>query len=224
MFTRYAVYFVPGGALGENAASWLGWDLCKGQHVGQPDWEGLDVLKLTEAPRRYGFHATIKPPFHLADGTTEEELQTALAVLCGSLSPVSLAALELAAMGRFLVLAPVGNHPGISALAAEIVEQLDRFRAAPTEDELARRRAQPLRKEHEQNLRDWGYPYVMDQFRFHMTLTGRLEANERDIVIEALETLVIPSLPTPFFVGDVALVGQAKSGFFHLIRRFPLGA
>ena len=67
-FDRYAIYFTPQGSLAEAGAAWLGWDLARGRTVAHPDVAGLDVAALTETPRKYGLHATIKPPFVLAEG------------------------------------------------------------------------------------------------------------------------------------------------------------
>ena len=71
--TRYAIYFAPhsGSLLARFGASLLGYDPATGAEVDAPDHPAFhDPLSLgwTAAPRRYGFHATLKAPFHLAEG------------------------------------------------------------------------------------------------------------------------------------------------------------
>jgi hypothetical protein len=129
---------------------------------------------VTETPRRYGFHATIKPPFALADGTGADALADTLADLAHSLPPARADGLRLSRIGRFLALTPEGDSAKIDALAAAFVRDLDRFRAPATDADLARRRAAGLTPAQESHLLRWGYPYVMDEFRFHMTLSGHL--------------------------------------------------
>lgn len=220
MFERYAVYYTPSGALAQAGAAWLGWDLNSGAPVAHPDITGLDLAELTQTPRKYGLHATIKPPFHLADGTTAARLRNALADFCAEMPAVELAGLEVSRLGRFLALTARGDTRTLSSLASNVVRHFDNFRAAPSAAELDRRRAQRLSPAQERNLSRWGYPHVMDQFRFHITLTGR----RKDIC--DLEPFVAahfaPALPTPFIIDSLTLAGQDKTGMFHAIERFAL--
>ncbi len=195
-----------------------------GQTVTHPEISGLPVSDITATPRKYGLHATIKPPFRLAEGRNEAELSDACATLCARLDPVTLQGLQITAMGRFLALCPMGDVHALNELAATCVETLDPFRAPATPDDLARRRANRLSDRQESNLLRWGYPYVMDQFRFHITLTGRLSVDDRDVVQSALTDYIAARLPAPIVISELALVGEADDGFFHLIHRYPLAA
>lgn len=221
MFTRYAVYFTPDGALAEAGAAWLGWDLATGQPVANPDVAGLDLPKLTQTPRKYGFHATLKPPFVLREGQTVAALHAAFEGFCASAAPVTLDGLTVSHMGRFFAMTPLGDVTQLRALAGTIVSDFDDFRAAPSEDELARRRGAGLSEAQEQHLTRWGYPYVMDQFRFHMTLSGRVE-NGGDIA-PLVEQHFANVLPAPFVVDHLSLAGQRADGMFERITRLPLG-
>ncbi|MBC7133943.1 hypothetical protein PSA7680_00742 [Pseudoruegeria aquimaris] len=224
-FLRYAIYFAPqDGALAEFAARWLGWDSATGRRIKHPTIAGLPrpVEELTATPRKYGFHATIKPPFRLAPGSSRARLEADLAGLANRLAPARCKALRLARLGRFLALVPEGDARAISALAAETVAALDHHRAPPSEAELARRRAAGLSPAQEAMLQRWGYPYVMDEFRFHMTLTGRLQPGEAEAVEAALAPLLAPLLPAPFVIGDLCLFGEDDTGFFHQLERFSL--
>ncbi|WP_264211250.1 DUF1045 domain-containing protein [Leisingera thetidis] len=225
-FTRYAIYFVPpaDAQWSRYAASWLGWDMEAGCGLTHPAETGLDIAAITSVPRKYGLHATLKPPMRLAGGQSQATLEDACAALAAAQQPVALEGLHLARLGRFLALCPSGGVTGLNALAAACVTDLDRFRAPQTEAELERRRAAGLSPEQEKNLSRWGYPYVLEQFRFHITLTGKLPKSQLPAVENALDAHLIPLLPAPFEIRDLALAGEAPDGRFHLIQRYPLSA
>lgn len=219
-YSRFAVYYLPpDGALATSGATWLGWDVATGQTAGQPDLPGLDDITMT--PRKYGFHGTLKPPFHPADGTNEAELNTAVAQLASRTPPARCGGLELATIGRFLALVPTGNTEELRTLAGACVSQLDRFRAAPHPDELARRRRAGLSPRQEALLLEWGYPYVMDEFRFHLTLSGPLDQGDAARWMAHARMHLSP-LPTPFVVDQIALCGERSDGCFELIQRHVL--
>ena len=221
VFQRYAVYYTPSGALAEVGGAWLGWDIARGAVVSQPEIDGLDVAKLTRTPRKYGLHGTIKPPFFLAGGTTIEGLAEAAQVFCKEVAPVRLEALEVQALAGFVALIPTGYQSALSALAAQTVDALDAFRAPPSHEELARRRRANLTPAQEKNLTDWGYPYVMDEFRFHITLTGRIKG-DMSPVVAALRAHITPHLDAPYDINSLTLVGEDSEGMFHEIKRFSL--
>lgn len=226
-FQRYAIYALPHPAPWvEYATRWLGWDAVTGCDVTAPEGFGFDPAAYVTTPRRYGLHATIKPPFRLASGKSAKELRDAVSDLVCALTPVQLDGLELAKLGRFYALRPLGDEAALNALAAKVVVDLDGFRAPPSDAELARRRGKGLRPELEANLLKWGYPHVMDAFRFHITLTNRLDKAGLRTVGAALEAGLVPLLPAPFRVDSIALVGEfendGQSGQFRLIERFAL--
>lgn len=223
MFSRYAIYVTPDGPLGDQGAAWLGWDAARGRPVPQPEIPGLDLPKATARPRKYGFHGTIKPPFRLAPGTTPEGLEAALEALCAKAAPVALDGLEVARLGGFLALTPTGAaapQDALSALAAQVVRDLDPFRAPLTGAEIARRRARPLSPTQEANLHRWGYPRVMEEFRFHLTLTGPLRDARGTLPIVAAH--FAPVLPRPFVIDALTLLGEDAEGRFHQITRCAL--
>lgn len=224
-FRRYAIYYVPRpGEIAEAAAAWLGWDLAHGRAVPPPLLAGLPgpLADLTAAARPYGFHGTLKAPFRLAPGQSARALNLAAARLAERLAPVSLPRLRLAEPGGFLALIPEGDAKGLLGLGAEVVSQLDRFRAPLTAAEIARRRPDRLSPRQRDLLDTWGYPHVMEAFRFHLTLTGDLEADARAAVTRVLESWLLPILPAPFVIEDICLVGEDAAGRFHLLARHAL--
>jgi len=225
-FRRYAVYYAPppGADWTRFCTGWLGWDMELGHPAPRPDLPALPMPldEITNDPRRYGLHGTLKPPFALAKDTTRDELAAACETLAASQPRIAFDGLRLARLGRFLALRPEGDEAPLSALAAACVRELDRFRAPAGEAELARRRQSGLTPAQDENLQRWGYPYVMEQFRFHITLSGRLPGPALEQVEAILSDHLEPILPRPFEIADIALVGEQDSGRFRLLGRYPL--
>ena len=226
-FVRYAIYYTPpDGLFASFGAQWLGWDVTAGLATQQPNFGGLPIpiSQITQTPRRYGFHATLKPPFRLATGQRIDALCEALDSLSSNQKPVTLDGLQIAALGSFLALVPLGSTIELSELAAKVVRDLDGFRAAQGADELTRRRHHRLSTAQESNLTRWGYPHVMDQFRFHMTLTGKLSKTDLNATQTALEPLLEPLIARPFTLSSLTLAGEDDLGMFHQIHRSAFSA
>lgn len=220
---RFAIYYAPrDGAFADACATWLGWDARLGQNVPQPDVP--DIAALTAEPRRYGFHGTIKPPFRLAEGFALPDLDEAITRLAADLGSVEMPGLRLADLHGFLALVPDGGTSALQALAAEVVRRLDRFRAPLTKVEVARRRPETLSPRQRDLLAEYGYPFVMEEFQFHLTLTGRLEAAQAPALHSAAARHFAGLVPQPFKVADLCLFGEDQGGRFHLLHRYPLSA
>lgn len=209
---RIAVYWAPCGTLGKLGAEWLGWDLRGGREVDDP---------VVEAPgaRLYGFHATLKPPFRLAAGCTLADLRAAAKSLFATLRPVDLGHLEVDTLGDFCALRPMRTE-GIAQVAAAAVTGLDGFRATPAEEELARRRASGLTARQSALLDRWGYPFVLDEFRPHLTLSGAVPPHD---LAERARAHFAPVLDPNTILDRVSIVGEDALGRFHLIEDLPLG-
>ncbi|MDO5756733.1 MAG: DUF1045 domain-containing protein [Rhodobacterales bacterium] len=226
-YRRYAIYYTPPpGPLARFGAEWLGWDVEKGSF---PDSRrvipglGTSIDSLTEKPRRYGFHATVKSPFRLAKDHSERTLITALSTFCSKHTAVGTCGLEVARLGGFAALVPAGDARDLNDLAAQVVEDLDLYRSEETEAEIARRDTIFLSDAQRDNLRRWGYPYVLDSYRFHMTLTGAHGHAQAERTRAVLADYMAPLLPRPFTLESLSLVGENTDGRFKLIQRFNLG-
>ncbi len=224
-FVRYALYMVPEGDFYRRGADWLGWDSVAGRRCPQPALAELpqSAEALTATPRTYGLHATIKPPFRLAPGTSADALDQAARRFCAAQPPVTIPALAIRRLGGFVAAVPDAPCPALHALAADAVAALDPFRAPLTEAELARRRRSRLTPRQEALLAQWGYPYVMEEFRFHITLSGSLPAAQADRLCETLTAHLGPALPQPCVIDSLCLMGEDGDGLFHLVHRYALG-
>lgn len=223
-FRRYGMYVVPEGGFYQAGAAWLGWDSLRGCDVAQPRVAGLprDAARLTATPRKYGFHGTIKPPFRLAGGKDVDALDAAARAFCAARQPVEVPALAVRRLGGFVAVVPVEPNPALSDLAGATVAALDPFRAAPTEAELGRRRKPGLSSRQDALLLQWGYPYVMEEFRFHLTLTGGLDRDAAEQARAALTRHFAPILPKPYRIDSLCLMGEDEGGMFHLLHRYTL--
>ncbi len=224
-FSRYAVYVtLPRGPLSDFGSAWLGWNAATGERPDAPIVHGLPMPahEITATPRKYGLHGTIKPPFRIAEGRSHDHLHDALAGFCATRAPVVLDGLALTRLGRFLALTPVGDTDALSGLAAAAVCDLDPFRAPLTTGDLAKRRNSRLSPRQDALLTTWGYPYVMEQFRFHITLTGKLDAAQAEQVRDALLPHVHDRLPRPFVIDALTLCGEDQTGYFHELHRYAL--
>ena len=218
MSSRYAIYFAPPrqSPWWAFGARWLGRDEQLDTPLVQPVLQGVppDALQgLTEEPRRYGFHATLKPPFHLAVGSREEDLLRRLEALAPKMSAVALGPMRVASLGRFVALVPATPPPSLWALATACVTGLDDLRAPLTSAEFARRQIATLTPREAELLGLYGYPHVLERFRFHMTLTGPVEDAMALRVIEKVTPRIAAlNVEQPLSVDRLCLFVEKSAG------------
>jgi hypothetical protein len=200
----------------QAASQWLGTSSRKVAGISTAEMESL-----LQAPNHYGFHATIKPPFRLTTGYTLNDVEKELAAFTKELEPLFLPPLEVAKIDKFFCLRPVSESTAINNLAAEVVRRFDHFRQPAEENELAHRRSVGLSDRQEHLLLKWGYPYVLDEFRFHLTLTGNIE-NERQV--EPLRCELVsrfnPVIEEPVRFDGLSLFVQHGNSQFAEFKRF----
>jgi putative phosphonate metabolism protein len=227
---RYALYYIPAAdsALWRFGSATLGYDAIAGADIDfavPPGCEGLDWPDVTAEPRRYGFHATLKAPFELANGRNEGALRAFARNYVAGRPPVPLAGLTVNALGRFIALTPSETSDALQRFAFDIVQAFEPFRAPLSEADLARRLQSPLTPAHRAYLEAYGYPYVGDAFRFHMTLTGSLPDGEVAPIKAALTQAHAQTVPAgPVLIDRVAIFKQeSRTSRFVLLDSIPLG-
>lgn len=226
MDTRYAIYFAPrpNDPLKQLADAWVGRDPDTDQRVSFPVVERISPERLQEItafPRHYGFHATLKAPFALADGMEAAGLLGDVEAFAATRAPFQIR-LKLGVLDGFLALVLAEPSRAMDELAAACVQEFEPFRAPLSPEERERRGAGSLPEREQAHLDRWGYPYVFDRFRFHMTLTGRLDEPERGTVREVLEHLFAHHLASPLRVDQIALFTQThRVAPFRVVARFP---
>ncbi|MXN64948.1 DUF1045 domain-containing protein [Stappia sp. GBMRC 2046] len=228
---RYAIYYTPpfDDPLTRLGSQWLGRDAFSGKEINQPALEEISrerLSALTPFPRRYGFHGTMKAPFALAEGRSEDELRDAFAEFCERMPAFDLPGLAVTRLGSFLALTPSAPIEALDVFAATCVETFDAFRAPLSDADRERRLSSGLSDRQAGYLLRWGYPYVFDEFRFHMTLSSRLE-DEREAECLKRDAMryfaAVTERPRPF--ATLALfVERERGGPFTILDLRPLKA
>ena len=219
---RYAIYYTPDPEhpLTRTAAEWLGRDAYAPGSSTLPEPGHVELIA---SARRYGFHATLKPPFRLKEGSTLEELEQALGDFGGSQAPCSLGRLKLGLLGAFFALVPAEPCPAVLDFAGRVVAEFDRFRAPMDPAERGRRMNRPLDPVEIKHLNDWGYPYVFERYRYHMTLTDRVPADLLPEFRQRLELAFLPLLDQEYSIDALALFVQENPEADFVVRsRFAL--
>jgi hypothetical protein len=207
---RYAVYAMPppGHPLEIVAAQWLGRNAYSAKPLPPPSVPGLPAeawRDLVAAPARYGFHATLMAPFIPGRSIDEADILAGFEAIVASREPVLIPALELDRLGDFFALVPAQRLPSLDRLAAAVVVGCQAMRKPLSAAEIARRRKAGLTPVEEANLLTWGYPYVFDAFRFHMTLTGPVPAAGGPKVMDLLRAQFAEFIGKPHFLDHIAL-------------------
>jgi putative phosphonate metabolism protein len=225
---RFALYYAPSltDPLWVRAAQWLGRDPA-GEATVTAEIAGVDAtrrMEISESARRYGFHATIKAPMALAEDATPDALGDALRDFALDVAPVEIGRLTVASIDGFIALVPEHESQALTAIAAEVVERFDRFRAplAAAEREKRIRNGQLTPRQIEL-LDRFGYPYVLEEFRFHMTLTDRLVDAERTEIMAAARDWFAPALDKSYMLERIAIFREPSPGApFVRLADFPL--
>ncbi|ANL35351.1 DUF1045 domain-containing protein [Rhizobium phaseoli] len=226
---RYAICFTPPASdpLSLVAANWLGRNVFSGDMLEPPAVRGLGIHEIafhTAVPRRYGFHGVLKAPFHLSADMSESQLLRDLMRYAGTFAPFKISRLEIARLGSFYSLMPSAPCEQIQYLASAIVQEFDRYRAPLSEADIERSDPDGLSAAQFANLHRWGNPYVMDEFRFHMPVTGSINAIDMPRIEPALRTIFEPVLKEPVMVSNVALmIEEGAGGPFRVHSLHPMG-
>ena len=229
-FHRFAAYYAPeqDSTLWQAGNRWLGLDPQSGQAL-LPSISGRlpgPLQPVMDAPRRYGWHATLKAPFSLAPGVTVGALHEAMQALCSLHRAFVMPLLKVQRLDNFLALVPAQASPEIQDVSDACVMTLHPLAQALPPSEVQRRRGGGLSDEQEHMLQQWGYPHVLKQFQFHMSLTGSLagvSAVDVQLLIAQAQAIFEDLAPTRF--DGVALVGESVSGAaFNVLHRYPFSA
>jgi putative phosphonate metabolism protein len=224
---RYALYATPAAdhPLTRAAASWLGRDAYDGRESELPSVEGLassSIETYLADPARYGFHATLKAPFSMADGQDEAGLIAAIDAFAARSQPIEIPELVIRRLGRFYAFVPNEPVRALDDWVGQIVTEFEPFRAPLSEADIARRRVAGLTLAEEANLIRWGYPYVFDAFRFHMSLTGRVPKEDLEPMETALRARFKAFDGRPLSIDRLALFVEPERGAPFLHRHVAL--
>lgn len=230
MSERFALYFTPASSslLYQIASNWLQYDAYKGNSLessiskNKPLNDGGYENYIQNASK-YGFHATLKPPFRLKENHTQEQLIQEVSNFCKNNQAIACGKLQLTTLGSFIALVLEKPCPQLNKLAQQYVETFEPFRAELNKQELKKRNPEELTKRQQVLFKQWGYPYVDDEYRFHLTLTDSMSTEQLPVVKKHLQELLSPALDSGLRVDTVHLFYQENSkSRFKIIRSFPL--
>jgi putative phosphonate metabolism protein len=231
MSERYAIYFTlaQNDALYQLAAQWLGYDFYQGNKPAiQMDHHAIlkplfPYTDYTAKASLYGFHATLKAPFRLKPRISHKQLVKMLKHFSRLYQPFSCSALKLKQIGNFLALVPENECKSLNRLARDCVQTFDVFRDKLDADEIARRNPASLTDNQRLMLENWGYPYVLDEFRFHMTMTDALSAQQIERCQPLLESYFHPYTSRALVIDQLCLCYQAtERSPFVVLESYPL--
>jgi putative phosphonate metabolism protein len=227
-YPRYAIYYAPapGSGLDRFGAQLLGYDAFTGGDLPFPD--GMpqmspDWRDLTRDPRKYGFHATLKAPLSLAPGKTEAELLAACEAFAVTPRAIPVIRPVVGSISGFIAVIPAEPSAELIRLAADCTREFDSFRAPLGAEDRARRNPSQLTPRQREHLDRWGYPYVMEDFRFHMTLTGRLDTERREAVLTMLRNRFSTIGLTMLAIDSIAVFRQENADSrFRIVNHWKL--
>ncbi len=226
-FSRYAIYYVPPESdhLTKFAASWFGWDVYQGIRVNYSELSNLnyDIKEITKKPCKYGLHGTLKAPFSLAKDRTIDELRLSLSRLSSSIKKFEIPFISLRKISGFIAIVPTTQNKKLNFLAKKCLQELDCFREVESLEILNKRRSVELSSSMKQNLLKWGYPYVLNDFQFHLTMTSKLAPKVSENVFSVLSSELSSVLNSPLVISKICLFGESKiHGKFKVIEEFSL--
>ena len=123
----------------------------------------------------------------MKDGATEADLIESFDRFAATPRAIPVITPVVRAISSFIAVVPEAPVPALSQLADDCVTEFERFRAPLSDHDRQRRLKSPLTPRQIEHLDRWGYPYVFEEFRFHMTLTGSLPAAKREAVLPFLQ-------------------------------------
>ncbi len=153
----------------------------------------------------------MKAPISLAQGTTEKEFVSAIEAFVATPRAIPMITPVVRAIGSFIAIVPNAPSADLQAFAADCVTTFDDFRAPLTPEDRARRNVAALTPQQIVYLDRWGYHYVFEEFRFHMTLTSSLPSERRDNVLEVLQKRFADLALNSVAVDQLALLRQSDA-------------
>lgn len=218
MTFRYAIYFAPRreSRWWAFGSAWLGRDDIRNAPLVQPELHGAStaaVQGITAEPRRYGFHGTLKAPFRLNAGETGDGLLARLRTLASAWRAVPLGPLVPIYMDGFVALVPTSPNSALQALATACVIGLDDMRAPLTQAERERRRIHLADPRATELFERYGYPHVLERFRFHMTLTGPVDmATAGQVVAQVTHPIARLNAQEPAVLDRLCVFFESEPG------------
>lgn len=230
MPARYALSYVPekGSLLADFGRTWLGRDIDSQEFFEQPVVNGISVSRLAELThwrRSDGLHGVLKPPFQINPGSSTNGFLDTAHLFAKFLKPVEIPQLEVNVIGKFIALTPTIASRDLVSLASECVRVFEGFRQPVNANMDRRYRQEKLTVYQNRMLKHWGYPYVMEEFRFFIPLTDRIEDDqERADCTAAITALSKKAIRNPVHIRHLTVLAQdSRRDPMGIVERIPFG-
>lgn len=215
---RVALYYAPpaSSAWWREGCEWLGRDPENGLE------SATSAREFTHAPRRYGWHATLVAPFHMAPGVELADVLACARAWASSVARFEMA-VKAAELGRFVALRPADarDDEALRALSGSALKALAALRRKPSHESIEKRIDGSMSARQIELLRKWGYPYVFDEYRFHMTLSDSLDdRNARESIVSEWRGRIDTLGPLPMH-GAALFIEPEPGAPFTLWQRLP---
>lgn len=233
-YKRVAIYFLPkkNSSLENFGKNLLGRDINKKRKISltrrqkyfiNRRFTYFDELKdYCEKPAKYGFHATLKAPFRLKRNVKTKDFYDVISHIAAQHSRFKIKGLKIVYRKKFTFITSRKEIKSLINLENDLVKHLDTFRAELNKTEIKKRNPDSLTFKQNKYLKEWGYPFVLDQFKFHMTLMNQNNnklSNKQKLELEKLIYKISNNL---LEFNEISLLGENKNGYFEEIKRFKL--
>ena len=233
-YKRVAIYFLPkkNSSLENFGKNLLGRDINKKKKISltrrqkyfiNRGFTYFDELKdYCEQPAKYGFHATLKAPFRLKRNVKTKNFYDVISHIAAQHSRFKIKGLKIVYSKKFTFITSRKPNKLLINLESDLVKHLDTFRAELNKTEIKKRIPDSLTFKQNKYLKEWGYPFVLDQFKFHMTLMNQNNnklSNKQKLELEKLIYKISNNL---LEFNEISLLGENKNGYFEEIKRFKL--
>jgi len=198
-YSRYAIYYAPPkeSNLEEFGRYWFGWDpinaksINNKQRINYLNGFGIKNLKNIDKnvliAKKYGFHGTLIPPFKLNKNYSTNTLFKKTEEIAKKLKKFKFYKFKLKKINNFYAFVQNKKNNNINKLSNRLVRELFKFRSPLTKKEIDRRNPSKLSKLQLNILYKWGYPYLMSEFNFHMTLASEVTGNKLYLELKKIE-------------------------------------
>ena len=233
-YKRVAIYFLPkkNSSLENFGKNLLGRDINKKKKISltrrqkyfiNRGFTYFDELKdYCEQPAKYGFHATLKAPFRLKRNVKTKNFYDVISHIAAQHSRFKIKGLKIVYSKKFTFITSRKPNKLLINLENDLVKHLDTFRAELNKTEIKKRIPDSLTFKQNKYLKEWGYPFVFDQFKFHMTLMNQNNNKLSNKQKLELEKLIYKTSNNVIEFNEISLLGENKNGYFEEIKRFKL--
>lgn len=233
-YSRYAIYYAPPkeSNLEEFGRYWFGWDplnaklINNKQRINYLNGFGIKNLKNIDKnvliAKKYGFHGTLIPPFKLNKNYSTNLLFKKTEDIAKKFKKFKFYKFKLKKINNFYAFVQNKKNNNINKLSNRLVRELFKFRSPLTKKEIDRRNPSKLSKLQLNILHKWGYPYLMSEFNFHMTLASEVTGNKLYFELKKIEKNKEIILNEINNFDKIYIFGENQKGMFENLENFSL--